>query len=129
MKRLITLFLSIVCVFSFCIPAFALSDSNSKDFGPKMTIQSNTWIENFCTISGNSDRWEYKVSAKYFGDKNNVQYIKTEWYAYAVMRKSAKISIGVSVSSNKEISASATKESKWQLVKTPKRYYQSMQNI
>ena len=125
MKKVATLILSFILVFCTSICSFAISDSNTRTINknPTKRIQSNVWMDTWATSSGNSNRWEYKVSAKYLDNKKDVNWIKTEWYAYATIRKSKTITLGVGGSTSKELSVSASSSSEWQTISTPSAHW------
>lgn len=101
---------------------------NGNDFILK---ESNPFIirinkynpDTWATSSGNSNRWEYTVSAKFLDSKNYVEWIKTEWYAFAKIRKSTVITLGIEGSTTKELTVSASASSEWQTKYTPKAHW------
>ncbi|MCI6402130.1 MAG: hypothetical protein SPF51_06565 [Candidatus Fimivicinus sp.] len=125
MKRLASLAMALLILLSTSICAFATSDSNTRTINsnPRKRIQANVWIDTWATSSGNSNRWEYTVSAKFLDSKNYVEWIKTEWYAYAIIRKSTVITLGIQGKTTKELTVSATASSEWQTKYTSKAHY------
>ncbi|HIT54361.1 MAG TPA: hypothetical protein IAD07_10540, partial [Candidatus Fimivicinus intestinavium] len=109
MKRLLSLAMALLILCGTSICAFATSDSNTRTINsnPLKRIQANVWIDTWATSSGNSNRWEYTVSAKFLDNKDHVEWIKTEWYAFAKIRKSTVITLGIGGSTTKELTVSA----------------------
>ena len=108
MKKLASLAMALLILLSTSICAFATSDSNTKTINanPLKRIQANVWIDTWATSSGNSNRW-----------------IKTEWYAYAKIRKSTVITLGIEGKTTKELTVSASSSSEWQTKYTPKAHW------
>lgn len=126
-KKILALVTAIFLAFSSTLPAFAISDSNTTNLGGNKNkrLQANAWIETTATSIGNSNRWEYQISAKYLDNASDVEWIKTEWYAYAKIRKSTTISLGVSSDSMKKVTVTASASTSWQLKQTPKAYWKN----
>ncbi len=127
MKRLLSLAMALLILCGTSICAFATSDSNTRTINsnPLKRIQANVWIDTWATSSGNSNRWEYTVSAKFLDNKDHVEWIKTEWYAFAKIRKSTVITLGIGGSTTKELTVSASASSEWQVKYTPKAYWKN----
>ena len=111
MKKLASLAMALLILLSTSICAFATSDSNTKTINanPLKRIQANVWIDTWATSSGNSNRWEYTVSAKFLDSKNYVE--------------STVITLGIEGKTTKELTVSASSSSEWQTKYTPKAHW------
>lgn len=122
MKRLISVvaiaFASSMLVVS---PASASNDSTPLTLpGGQGTITSNAWrTTGNGSVSGNTRKWDYQVSAVYSGTKT-VQRIRSTWWSGASLRTSASLELGIS-GSGVTVGASSS----WQNAVTPKKYWEN----
>ncbi|KAA8815595.1 hypothetical protein EMB92_09270 [Bifidobacterium callitrichos] len=87
--------------------------------GGKGTLTSNAWRSSSYTVSGNTLKWDYQVSAVYSGNRK-VSKIRTTWKGSASLRNSASINLGISSSGG-----SAGAGGGWQYVSTVAKYWEN----
>lgn len=145
MKKITTLVLSLMMIYSLSVTAFAqtpepatggtpaTAEENMSDGtvfltdqdksltipGGQGTLTSNAWRSTFKEGSGNTYQWDYQVSAVYSGNQT-VESIRTSWYGSASLANSASISLGISGSG-----ANAGAGSSWQTITTPVKYWEN----
>lgn len=114
-KFITTLLLAIAMFAGAAAPAGAAVDIDMREVWDSDTVkvrtggtlQSNVWRAGGVK-SGNSAKWNYKVSAKYVGTPA-VKSIRTGWQVRACLNESASLTVGVS-----KDSFSAGGSSSWQ---------------
>ncbi|KQQ28857.1 hypothetical protein [Frondihabitans sp. Leaf304] len=120
-KRIIAAAVLAVALTGTAIPAYASADSSKVTLsGGGGTLTSNAWrTTGDGTVSGNTRKWEYQVSAVYSGSKK-VTRIRTSWHGGAAIRNGASFDIGVSTGG-----ISYGQGSSWVQVNTPEKYWEN----
>ena len=125
MKVLNKVFISIITMVMLTIStgileASAASGSTRMNIpGNAGTITSNVWRHTQPLQTGNNLNWGYQVSAVYTGTRA-VERIRTTWVVSSTMRKSARITVGVSNDGWR-----ASSSSNWQTVRSAPRFWQN----
>lgn len=101
--------------------ASATKDTESLNLpGGQGKITSNAWrTTGNGSVSGNTRKWDYQVSAVYSGSKT-VQRIRSTWWGGASLRNGASFSLGIS-GSGVTVSSGST----WTHITTKKKYWEN----
>lgn len=121
-KRLCTAFLfSLLIAGGTALPANATADSDYLTLPSGAgKITSNAWRQTGNgSVSGNTRKWDYQVSAVYSGSKK-VQRIRSTWWGGASLRNGASFELGISGSG-----VTVGSGSSWQFITTKKKYWEN----